>query len=135
MEQDVRSSILQMAKGAIQERVDYEVSRIHEKRKGRAKMSKLDLDSFGEIMDQFLKDNEIQMLLTMEKGTLDVSVEDNVLLGSVVRFYILLRAINYICDSMRKDMGIDGKSTEWAEVVDVLLQMVKEEMLGGGADE
>lgn len=94
-------------------------------------MSKLDLDSFGEIMDQFLKDNEIQMLLTMEKGTLDVSVEDNVLLGSVVRFYILLRAINSICDSMRKDMGIDGKSTEWAEVVDVLLQMVKEEMLGG----
>ena len=28
MEQDVRSSILQMAKGAIQERVDYEVSRV-----------------------------------------------------------------------------------------------------------
>lgn len=28
MSQDVRSSILQMAKGAIQERVDYEVSRI-----------------------------------------------------------------------------------------------------------
>lgn len=94
-------------------------------------MSKLDLDSFGEIMDQFLKDNEIQMLLTMEKGTLDVSVEDNVLMGSVVRFYILLNAINTICDSMRKDMGIDGKSPEWAEAVDVLLQLVKEEMLGG----
>lgn len=28
MEQDMRSSILQMAKGAIQERVDYEVSRV-----------------------------------------------------------------------------------------------------------
>ena len=28
MEQDIRSSILQMAKGAIQERVDYEVSRV-----------------------------------------------------------------------------------------------------------
>ena len=28
MEQDVRSSMLQMAKGAIQERVDYEVSRV-----------------------------------------------------------------------------------------------------------
>lgn len=95
-------------------------------------MSKLDLDSFGEIMDQFLKDNEIQMLLTMEKGTLDVSVEDNVLMGSVVRFYILLNAIRPICDSMRKDMGIDGNSPEWAEVVDVLLQLVKEEMLGGG---
>lgn len=98
-------------------------------------MSKLDLDSFGEIMDQFLKDNEIQMLLTMKKGTLDVSVEDNVLLGNVVRFYVLLNAIKTVCDAMRKDMGIDGKSTERAEVVDVLLQMVKEEMLGGGEDE
>lgn len=98
-------------------------------------MSKLDLDSFGEIMDQFLRDNEIQMILTMEEGTLDVSVEDNVLLGSVVRFYILLNAINPICDSMRKDMGIDGKSPEWAKVVDVLMQLVKEEMLGGGEDE
>ena len=28
MEKDVRSSLLQMAKGAIQERVDYEVARV-----------------------------------------------------------------------------------------------------------
>lgn len=37
-------------------------------------MEKLTIDSFGEIMDQFLKDNEICMLLTLPEGTLDVQV-------------------------------------------------------------
>ena len=40
-------------------------------------MSKFDLDSFGEIIDQFLKENEVKMLLTLPEGTLDVQVMDN----------------------------------------------------------
>lgn len=40
-------------------------------------MGELNLDSFGEIIDRFLMDNEVQMLLTLPKGTLDVQVQDN----------------------------------------------------------
>lgn len=97
-------------------------------------MEKLTLDTFGEIMDQFLKDNEVCMLLTLPEGTLDVQVQDNVHLGSIVQFYILLNAIKPICDAMLKDMGIDRKSTEWEKVVDTLLGMIKDEMMEGYAD-
>ena len=94
-------------------------------------MEKLTIDSFGEIMDQFLKDNDICMLLTLPEGTLDVQVQDNVHLGSIVQFYILLNAIEPICDAMLKDMGIDRKSAEWEKVVDTLLGMIKDEIIGG----
>ena len=97
-------------------------------------MGELNLDSFGEIIDRFLMDNEVQMLLTLPKGTLDVQVQDNTGLGSTVQFYILLNAIEPICDAMLKDMGIDRKSTEWEEVADTLLGMIKDEIMGGDAD-
>ena len=97
-------------------------------------MAKLTLDSFGEIMDQFLKDNKVCMLLTLPEGTQDVQVEDNVHLGSVVQFYILLNGIIPICSAMLKDMGIDRKSAEWEKVVDTLLGMIKDEIMGGDAD-
>ena len=97
-------------------------------------MEKLTIDSFGEIMDQYLKDNEICMLLTLPDGTLDVQVQDNVHLGSTVQFYIMLNAIEPICDAMLKEMGIDRKSAEWEKVVDTLLGMIKDEIMGGDAD-
>lgn len=97
-------------------------------------MSELNLDSFGEIIDRFLMDNEVQMLLTLPKGTLDVQVQDNTGLGSTVQFYIMLNAIKPICDAMVKDMGIDRKSAEWEKVVDTLLGMIKDEIMEEYAD-
>lgn len=97
-------------------------------------MGELNLDSFGEIIDRFLMDNKVQMLLTLPKGTLDVQVQDNTGLGSTVQFYILLNAIEPICDAMLKDMGIERKSAEWQKVVDTLLGMIKDEIMGGDAD-
>ena len=92
-------------------------------------MSKLDLDSLGEIVDKFLLDNEVKMLLTIPEGSLVPEVRDSIGFGSVVQFYILLNSIEPICAAMRNDMGIDGKSPEWESVVDELLAMVKSEML------
>ena len=92
-------------------------------------MNELDLDKFGEIMDDFLKKNEIQMLITLPKGSIEPVVEDNVGLGSTVHFYILLNSIGTVCQQMQKDMGIDNKSEEWANVVHVLLKMVEAELL------
>ena len=97
-------------------------------------MGELNLDSFGEIIDRFLMDNEVQMLLTLPKGTLDVQVQDNTGLGSTVQFYIMLNAIKPICDAMVKDMGIDRKSAEWEKVVDTLLGMIKDEIMEEYAD-
>lgn len=92
---------------------------------------KFNLDSFGKIIDDFLEQNVIHMMLTLPEGTLDVQVQDNTGLGSVVQFYILLNSIKTICKSMQTDMGIDGKSPELEKIVDTLLDMIRNEMLEG----
>lgn len=92
-------------------------------------MNELDLDKFGEIMDDFLKKNEIRMLITLPEGSIEPVVEDNVGLGSTVHFYILLNSIGTVCQQMQKAMDIDKKSEEWANVVHVLLKMVEAELL------
>lgn len=92
-------------------------------------MEEKNLDKFGEIMDDFLKKNEIQMLITLPEGSIEPVVEDNVDLGSTVHFYILLNSIGTVCQQMQKALGIDGKSEEWANVVHVLLKMVEAELL------
>ena len=90
---------------------------------------KLDLDSFGDIVDKFLEENEVKMLLTMPKGTLYVQVEDNVNLGPAVQFFILLNSIEAICKELRNDFGIDATSPEWEHTVNVLLAIVKRDIL------
>ena len=92
-------------------------------------MNELDLDKFGEIMDDFLKKNEIRMLITLPEGSIEPVVEDNVDLGSTVHFYILLNSIGTVCQQMQKAMDIDKKSEEWANVVHELLKMVEAELL------
>ena len=92
-------------------------------------MNELDLDKFGEIMDDFLKKNEIKMLVTLPEGSIEPVVEDNVGLGSTVHFYILLNSIATVCQQMQKDMGIDKASAEWANVAHELLKMVEAELL------
>lgn len=90
---------------------------------------KLDLDTFGEIIDKFLEENEIRMLLTMPKGTQKVQVMDNVNLGPTVQFYIMLNSITAICKELRNQLGIDTASPEWEHTVNVMLGMVKRDIL------
>ena len=104
-------------------------ARLWGQKKGTNEMNELDLDKFGEIMDDFLKKNEIGLLVTLPEGSIEPVVEDNVGLGSTVHFYILLNSIGTVCEQMQKDMGIDKASVEWANVVHELLKMVEAELL------
>lgn len=92
-------------------------------------MNEFDLDKFWEIMDDFLQKNKIRMMITLPEGSIEPVVKDNVGLGSVVHFYILLTSIGTVCEQMQKDMGIDKNSAEWANVVHALLKMVEAELL------
>ena len=89
----------------------------------------MDLDSFGDIVDKFLEENEVEMLLTMPKGTQTVQVEDNVNLGPIAQFYIMMNSITTICKELRNDFGIDATLPEWEKTANVLLAMVKREIL------
>lgn len=65
----------------------------------------MDLDKFGEIIDNFIKENHVQMLIEMPEGTLDPIVKDNIGAGSVMKFYFLLNAISAVGKEMKKEMG------------------------------
>lgn len=95
----------------------------------------MDLDKFGEIIDNFLKENHIQMLIDMPAGTLEPIAKDNIEAGAVMKFYFLLNAISAVGKEMKKDMGISSDDTEeWEKVVDGILKLVKNDLMDSEAD-
>lgn len=86
----------------------------------------LDLEKFGDIMDKFLEDNHIQMIVEMPEGTIEPTVVTNTNLGPVVEFYILLQAtktvFSHFRDMLKEDMTED--------FIDKLFEMLKAEILG-----
>lgn len=90
----------------------------------------MDLEKFGEIMDNFLKENHVQMLIDIPEGTLEPEVKDNINLGSVTKLYLLLHAFEAIGKEMKKDMNIASDNREeWEKVVDGILDMVKADLM------
>ena len=66
----------------------------------------------------------------MPKGTQEVQIQDNVGLGSTVQFFAVLNSIKAVCKTLREDLGIDAASPEWEHTVNVMLTMVKKDILG-----
>lgn len=90
---------------------------------------KLDLDSFGEIMDKFILDNDIGLLINMPAGTIEPEIQDNTDMGPVMQFYILLNALVYIVKNVTDLMGIENDARE--DVVDGILHLVKNDIMEG----
>lgn len=88
----------------------------------------MDLDKFGEIIDNFLKDNDVSMLINIPEETLDPIVKDNTDMGSVIKFYILLIALKAIGKQLRSDMGITSQE-EWERAIDGILKLVKNDLM------
>lgn len=95
----------------------------------------MDLEKFGEIIDNFLKENHVQMLIDMPEGALDPIVKDNIGAGAVMKFYFLLNALSTVVKEMKKDMGISSDDTEeWEKVVDGIMELVKNDLMASEAD-
>lgn len=88
----------------------------------------MDLDKFGEIIDNFLKDNNISMLIEVPEGTLDPIIKDNTGMGPVIKFYILLVALKAIGKQLRSDMGIISQE-KWEGDIDGILKLVKKDLM------
>ena len=93
-------------------------------------MDEMNLDNFGEIMDDFLKENHIQMLIDMPEGAINPVVKDNTGRGAFVKFYIILNSLIPVCEEMKKDIGIPyGYTKEWEKILDGILDLVKRYLL------
>ena len=95
----------------------------------------LNLDAFGEIMDEFLKENKIQMLITLPEGSETPEIESNTGLGPVVHFYILLKTLTAVVKETVDVMSIDAGSPEWEHTVDVMLYLVKQDIMDSKSEE
>ena len=89
--------------------------------------NKLDLDSFGEIMDKFILDNDISLLINMPAGTSEPEIQDNTDMGPVMRLYILLNALSRIVTETMDFMGIEKDARE--DLVDGILDLVKKDIM------
>lgn len=89
--------------------------------------NKLDLDSFGEIMDKFILENEVGMSIIMPEGTIEPEIQDNIGVGPVMQFYIVLNALVYITKNVTDLMGIEKDARE--DMVDGILGLVKKAIM------
>ena len=90
---------------------------------------KLDLDSFGEIMDKFILENEVGMSIIMPEGTIEPEIQDNTGAGPVMQLYILLNALVAVVKNVTDLMGIEKDARE--DLVDGILDLVKEGIMEG----
>ncbi len=88
---------------------------------------KLTIEKFGEIMDDFLKENEINMLITLPEGSIEPQIQDNIAMGCVVQFYILLATLPTVFKEMFRTMNLDETKEE--SLIDSMLEMVKGEVM------
>ena len=93
-------------------------------------MKELNIDTFGEIMDKFIEDNPIQMLIEMPEGTIEPEIADNVGMGSVIQFYILMHALEKVSSGMilRQLKGMLDP-TKIEDVIDGMLDLVKNSIM------
>lgn len=88
---------------------------------------KLDLDSFGEIIDKFILENEVGMSIIMPDGTIEPEIQDNTGAGPVMQLYILLNALVAVVKNVTDLMGIEKDDRE--DLVDEILDLVKRDIM------
>lgn len=76
----------------------------------------MNIDTFGEIMDRFIEENEVSMLITMPEGTHEPIIKSNMEnAGHVMHLYFLLAATESTIDGMVKqfkDRGLNDFDKE-----------------------
>ena len=108
----------------LKETMKKEKSRIDDVRK------RLDLDSFGEIMDEFIRKSRMALLVTKEENEEEWHVQ-GVGCGAVMDFYVLTNALQplylQMLEEMNHEMDPEKLATSLCEVLrDSLIEAAKE---------
>ena len=101
-----------------------------QEKKGRV----LNLDTFGEIMDEFIEKNECMMLITMPEGSQTPIIKENMGIGPVGALYFLFAAIPVIFGDMVRALEISGDRTEIEKLSDGILDLVRRDMIEAAED-
>ena len=91
----------------------------------------LDLDSFGQIIDDFLKESDCAILIQSPKNSDDVHVEDNLGIGPVGTLYFLLKCIVPVSQDIVRITGSDWEAEKLAAALAGLVRADVLEGFGG----
>ena len=83
------------------------------------------LDKFGEIVDEFLKKNEIIMQIRMPENEDCIEIKDNTGGGPTIQLYIVMKALPAILNELTRTVGeldVEG-------FLDSIWELIKEETL------
>lgn len=89
-------------------------------------MAKLDMDTFADIMDKYIEDNPIQMLIEMPEGTHEATIRDNTNLGPTVQYYILTQAMKQVFKELMNVVPMEDNGEKFLETV---FDMLKNELM------
>lgn len=85
------------------------------------------LDKFGKIVDDYLRENEVKLLVTLPKDSMEATVQSN-MQSSVFDLYILLYGLTAVIENLIINEGmLDGAKTE--QMLDAILELVKHDIL------
>lgn len=85
-------------------------------------MKELDIETFSEIMDEMITKSHVHMTFEMREGTQEVELCDNLGLGPVGQFFVLMKGMAAAFKEFEE--MIDKNKKE--ECVDAILEMLKE---------
>lgn len=88
-------------------------------------MEQLDMDAFTRIIDDMIEKSHVIMTFESPEGTQDVELKDNIGLGPVAQFFILMKGMEYSFNEFKQ--MIDKNKME--ECVDAILEMLKERIM------
>lgn len=91
------------------------------------------LMKFGKIIDEQLKNNEVKMLITLPKGSMDAEVDSSYGDIDVMNLYILLYALKKVVKGVIEQAHVD--ETKLDEMLEGMFDMVKKDILEDYKDE
>lgn len=90
-------------------------------------MAGLNLDTLGEIMDEFLFENEIILQVTLPPNSENAELIDNVGAGATMQFYIITKALTQVLNDMEKTFDRIG-GADMDKILDEILELVKRDV-------
>ena len=90
----------------------------------------LDLDTFGEVMDKFIHENKVGIMVLKEANSDDWKVT-GMEMGAVMDFYIMLNALQPIYLNMLEQMHGEMDAVKLAEA---LADLMKKDMIAAAAE-
>ena len=90
-------------------------------------MAGLNLDTLGEIMDEFLFENEIILQVTLPQNSENAELIDNVGAGATMQFYIITKALIQVLNDMEKTFDRIG-GADMDKILDEILELVKRDV-------